>query len=184
MNKRQRAQLEKALLAELAKHGIVTAACKRAGLSTAQYYRWYAKNKAFWERADEALWLGKQEANDLARSRLLQKIDQGESWAIRFQLSRRDPEYKLPPERTGVMVASDKDALVAASHELLASAVAAGDMNAAKFILERMDVNLMRPKDQMLLKDIESRKEIKARMEETGRMLSKLCGIEDPAEVA
>lgn len=184
MNKRQRKSVTKALLEELSKHGIVSAACKRAGLSKAQYYRWYKDDPKFKEAADEAHMLGTQEVNDLARSRLLQKIDQGESWAIRYHLSRRDGEYKLPPDRVGVEVTAEKDSLVAASYELLASAVAMGDLAAAKFILERMDMNLMRPKDQLFLRDIEAKAEVREQMEQTNRMLSQLCGIKDPTESA
>jgi hypothetical protein len=180
MNQRQRKLVTKALLAELAKHGIVSAACKRAGLSKAQYYRWYKDDPTFKEAADEAHMLGTQEVNDLARSRLLQKIDQGESWAIRYHLSRRDGEYKLPPERIGIPVAPEKDALVAVSYDLLASAVATGDLAAAKFILERLDVSLMRPKDQLFLKDIEVKSGVKEQMEQTNQMLSELIRIENP----
>ena len=176
MNQKQRTLVTKALLEELSKHGIVSAACKRAGLSRAQYYRWYKDDPKFKEAADEAHMLGTQEVNDLARSRLLQKIDQGESWAIRYHLSRRDGEYKLPPDRVGVQVAAEKDSLVAASYELLASALATGNITAAKFVLERLDVSLMRPKDQLFLKDIEEREKDRAQIEETRKLLSQLTG--------
>jgi hypothetical protein len=180
MNQRQRKLVTKALLEELAKHGIVSVACKRAGLSKAQYYRWYKDDPTFKEAADEAHMLGAQEVNDLARSRLLQKIDQGESWAIRYHLSRRDGEYKLPPERVGIPIAPEKDALVAASYDLLASAVTAGDLKAAKFILERLDVELMRPKDKLLLKGIEEREKAQEQIKRTGDLLQQLIYNREP----
>lgn len=96
MNQRQRKLVTKALLEELSKHGIVTAACKRAGLSKAQFYRWCADDPVFQREVDLAQKAGKEEINDLARSRLVQKIDQGDWQAIRFQLSRRDPDYSAP----------------------------------------------------------------------------------------
>lgn len=105
---------------------------------------------------------------------MLQKIDQGESWAIRYHLSRRDGEYKLPPDRVGVEVTAEKDSLVAASYELLASAIATGDLKAAKFILERLDVELMRPKDKLLLKGIEEREKAQEQIKRTGDLLHQL----------
>lgn len=181
MNKRQRKQIVKALLAELSKHGIVTAACKRSGLSAAQFYRWCKEDPEFQTQVDEARMLGTQESNDLARSRLLQKIDQGEGWAIRYHLSRRDPEYKLPPERVGAETAStEKDALIAASYQVLASAVASGDTKVAKFILERMDEALMRPKDSLLLGSIRQKESVAEELRKNGELLSQILGLDQP----
>jgi hypothetical protein len=181
MNARQRKSVTKALLDELSKHGIISAACKRAGLSKAQYYRWHKDDPIFKEAADEALVLGLQEANDLARSRLLQKIDQGEGWAIRYQLSRRDPSYRLPPERvmTGGL-SLEKDALISSSYQVLASAIAQGDIKAAQFILERTDEALMRPKDSLLLGQIRSREEASEEIRKNGELLSRLFGMDVP----
>lgn len=69
---------------------------------------------------------------------------------------------------------------MAASFDLLVSAVTAGDLKVAKFILERLDVELMRPKDKLLLKGIEEHEKAQEQIKRTGDLLHQLSYNREP----
>lgn len=89
------------ILESLADNGIVRSACKKAGISPDTYYRWREMDRMFFEDTIEAIDLGNKSINELARIRLFQNIDEGKMDAIKYQLSKRDPDYmpQPPPRR-------------------------------------------------------------------------------------
>lgn len=54
-------------------HGVVTTACSKAGISRAQYYRWWNDDKKFREQCDDI----QESAIDFVESELFKQIKEG-----------------------------------------------------------------------------------------------------------
>jgi hypothetical protein len=89
---------QEALLQELARMPIVGTAVKEVGISRATYYRWREEDGDFEEKADLALAKGHETVNDVAESRLIAQITDGEQWAIKYWLGRHHYRYMGKPE--------------------------------------------------------------------------------------
>ncbi|MCL1929919.1 hypothetical protein FWF93_02175 [Candidatus Saccharibacteria bacterium] len=81
------------IIAELEKHGIVLNACSKVGISTSTYYRWCDDDSEFRVRANEAIEIGRRNITDLAESKLIQNIRNGDQRAVEFQLKGNDRRY-------------------------------------------------------------------------------------------
>lgn len=93
MTEAHRNKLKKRVLEELAESPIVETACKKAGLSRAQFYRWRASNEEFENESDIALSQGRERINDLAESRLIQGLNEGKLPFLRYWLSHNHHRY-------------------------------------------------------------------------------------------
>ncbi len=81
------------LLDKLRKTPIVQVACLKIGINRVTYYRWRNTDKQFAKDADEAIKEGWEYLCDLAESRLIQAIKDGDIRAIAFWLKHHDPNY-------------------------------------------------------------------------------------------
>lgn len=82
------------LLTELERTGIPLTACSKVGVSRSTYYRWRQENITFKLMTDEAIRIGRENITDLAESKLVKNISDGNQRAIEFQLRHNDPRYK------------------------------------------------------------------------------------------
>jgi len=78
----------------LRKTPIIQLASQQAGLpSRATYYRWRKDDPDFAKACDEAIGEGVELISDLAETKLVSAIKDGDFNAIRFWLKNRDPDY-------------------------------------------------------------------------------------------
>lgn len=82
------------LLTELERTGIPLTACSKVGVSRSTYYRWRQENTTFKLMTDEAIRIGRENITDLAESKLVKNISDGNQRAIEFQLRHNDPRYR------------------------------------------------------------------------------------------
>lgn len=82
------------LLMMLRKVPIVQAACSKVGVSRATYYRWRKDRPEFAKLADAAIKEGTLMVNDVAESKLLSKIEEGNMTGIIFWLKNHHPRYE------------------------------------------------------------------------------------------
>ena len=75
---------KKRVIKELLLVPIVQLACKHAGVSRATYYRWLKEDPKFALECEDALGKGIQSINDLAESKLIHKVNEGDMRAISF----------------------------------------------------------------------------------------------------
>ena len=86
----------KIFLEELRKVPIVSVACEAVGLSRMTVYRWRKEDAEFRSAMDQAEKSGNNSINDLANSRLIKHVQNGEPWAIKFWLMNRDRKFIYP----------------------------------------------------------------------------------------
>ncbi len=91
--KRQEKQKE-LLLEEVRKTPIVNAACKRAGIGRATFYRWKKADEEFAIAIEEALDASRQLINDMAESQLIAGIKEQNMTAIIFWLKNNHKTYR------------------------------------------------------------------------------------------
>ena len=82
------------LLAELERTGIPLTACSKVGVGRSTYYRWRQESITFKLQTDEAIQIGRENITDLAESKLVKNIGDGNQRAIEFQLRHNDPRYR------------------------------------------------------------------------------------------
>lgn len=81
---------------ELQKFPIVGDVCRKLEIGRATYYRWRIKDPEFAAQCDEALRQSTDAVSDLAESRLVTAIGEGDMKAITFWLTRRNRNYIDP----------------------------------------------------------------------------------------
>ncbi|MDR3298274.1 MAG: hypothetical protein LBT19_02840 [Candidatus Nomurabacteria bacterium] len=90
---RKSVKLTNKIIAELEKHGNVLNACSKVGIGTSTYYRWCDTDDKFRVRGNDAIEIGRMNITDLAESKLIQNIQNGNQKAIEFQLRGNDRRY-------------------------------------------------------------------------------------------
>ena len=78
----KKAKIAKQFLAELENNPNVAIACKRVGLSRQTVYRWQKTDISFKKDMDEAMTLGTESILDLAESKLVANVANGNQRAI------------------------------------------------------------------------------------------------------
>ena len=68
-------------------------ACERSDISRATFYRWKKDDKEFSEAIDEAIVSGASLINDMAESKLIAAIKEGNMTGIIYWLKHRHPAY-------------------------------------------------------------------------------------------
>jgi len=81
------------IIENLKKVPIIQFACERAGVSRATFYRWRKEDQKFAEIVDEALFSGASLINDMAESKLIAAIKEGNMTGIIYWLKHRHPAY-------------------------------------------------------------------------------------------
>ncbi|MGW8185558.1 MAG: hypothetical protein ACWGHO_05635 [Candidatus Moraniibacteriota bacterium] len=98
--KKRTAEDKKAVLEQLKKLPIVQAACQKAGVGRASFYRWKIEDKQFATDADEAIAEGVEMINDLSENQLIMAIRDNNLSAVRFWLMNRHKAYANKVEVT------------------------------------------------------------------------------------
>jgi len=97
----KRQQKEKQTVVDNLKHlPIIEVACSKAGIARATYYRWKSSDNKFAKLADEAISNGVGYINDLAESKLLSEINNGNLTSIMYWLNHRHNAYNNRVEIT------------------------------------------------------------------------------------
>jgi hypothetical protein len=81
------------LLEQLEKAPIIQIACERTGVGRATFYRWRKEDAEFAGKVEEALEKGSNLINDLAESRLVSAIKDGNFPAVAFWLRSHHRNY-------------------------------------------------------------------------------------------
>lgn len=90
LNKRS---LKKKILEELEMLPVVLSICTKHGISRQTYYRWRNEDPEFRKKVEDVLELGRESINELAESKVIQKINDGERWATEYWLTHNNPRY-------------------------------------------------------------------------------------------
>jgi hypothetical protein len=87
---------EKSFLEQLKTIPNISLACEKVGLSRNTVYRWCNEDSEFKKRVDEALESGVESVNDLAESKLVTNINNGNMRAIQYWLDNNKKTYIRP----------------------------------------------------------------------------------------
>lgn len=93
-------QILKRLCEELRQRPILQFACKKAGISRSQCYRWMQEDPAFAKTVAEAQREGTEVVNDFSVSKLLTGISNDNLGAVFFWLRHRHPDFSNKLEIT------------------------------------------------------------------------------------
>jgi hypothetical protein len=99
MNRRiSKKRLKKELLILLEKTPIIQFACMKLGVARSTIYRWINEDYEFNKEMEEAMSMGRSTVNDLAESKLINKINNEDFKAIKFWLTANKKEVYGPPK--------------------------------------------------------------------------------------
>lgn len=87
---------ENQFLEQLERVPNVSLACEKVGLARNTIYRWRCEDPAFAARMDTALMAGTESVNDLAESKLISHINNGNLRAIQYWLDNNKKNYIKP----------------------------------------------------------------------------------------
>lgn len=87
---------ENKFLEQLERVPNVSLACEKVGLARNTIYRWRGEDPAFAARMDTALVAGTESVNDLAESKLISHINNGNLRAIQYWLDNNKKNYIKP----------------------------------------------------------------------------------------
>lgn len=97
----QRQQKQKELLIEqLKKMPIIQVACEKLGVGRATYYRWLKSDERFKEASNQASMEGRLLINDLAESKLISALNDGDLRAVQWWLRHNHEIYSNKVEVT------------------------------------------------------------------------------------
>ena len=71
----------------------ITIVCKRLDISRNTIYRWKHEDEQFCVEMDLALYEGEDHFNDVAESKMMEKVMEGDMAAIKLRLSKCSPKY-------------------------------------------------------------------------------------------
>lgn len=84
---------KEAIIEQVKKTPIIQIACEKCGVSRATYYRWKKDDKEFATTVEQALNDGAELVSDMAESKLVSSIKDGNLTAIMFWLKNRHKNY-------------------------------------------------------------------------------------------
>jgi len=112
------------ILEQLSKTPIITAAIRASGVARSTYYKWHNEDPDFAKLADTAIKEGRKFVNDIAISKLMQRINEGHLTAIIFWLKnnhlwfaeriRHDHEHRLIRDDDGAFPPEQREEVVRA----------------------------------------------------------------------
>lgn len=105
------------LLEQFQKTPIIQLSCEKVGIGRATYYRWRKEDQQFAQTADEALGDGIRLMNDMAESKLLASVKEGNLTGIIFWLKNRHEAYKTRVEissgqREEVIITDEQEEII------------------------------------------------------------------------
>ena len=92
----QYVRAKKKLLEQLEKTPIIDYACQKVGIARSTYYRWISDDAEFNHNALTAEERGRLSMNDVAESKLIQKVNDGDMRAIMYWLESNHKKYIKP----------------------------------------------------------------------------------------
>jgi hypothetical protein len=95
---------KKKVIEELEKFGNVFYACKKNGISTSTYYRWFENNKDFRKKAKNAIKIGQKNFVDLAENGLISNVGNKDQRAIEYVLSHLSKRYRKSDESKVIII--------------------------------------------------------------------------------
>jgi hypothetical protein len=90
---------ENKFLEQLERIPNVSLACEKVGLARNTIYRWRNEDKAFAKRMDSAIDSGTESISDLAESKLVNHINNGNMRAIQYWLDNNKKAYIKPRDK-------------------------------------------------------------------------------------
>jgi hypothetical protein len=97
-------ETKKKVLNEIERFGNVFYACKKNGISTSTYYRWFENNKDFHKKAKIAIKIGQKNFVDLAENGLISNVGNKDQRAIEYVLSHLSKRYRKSDESKVIIV--------------------------------------------------------------------------------
>ena len=99
-----RVERQKALMVEnLERTPIIQALCEKVGITPATHYRWYKEDSEYAKKVDDALRGGKELVSDVAESKIITAIKEGNIQAATFWLRNHRDDYRPHLEISGEM---------------------------------------------------------------------------------
>ncbi len=89
-------RIKNKFIEELEKVPIISLACEKVGLSRQTIYRWIKVDPIFKKRVDDASDMGTESVCDLAESKLVSNINNGDQRAIEYFLTNNKKKYYRP----------------------------------------------------------------------------------------
>jgi hypothetical protein len=93
---RKTLSLKKRIYEELAHIPNISIVCKKVGITRQTFYRWRKEDRDFHRETEEYFNLGVDSVSDLAESKLIEKINQGDMKAITHWLDNNSRRYIKP----------------------------------------------------------------------------------------
>jgi len=88
----QRCAIKKQILERLTKNFTISSVCHAVGIDRKTFYRWIVEDPEFKREAYENIQESKKDVTDMAYTRLVHSIDNGNLTAVMFWLNNVDPE--------------------------------------------------------------------------------------------
>jgi len=93
---RKSKKLQKQIIAELEKMPNKSYVCQKLGISRQTLYRWLSDDHDFSSDIDVAIRIGNESMCDLAESKIIEKVKEGDFRAAKYILDNRHKDYKRP----------------------------------------------------------------------------------------
>jgi hypothetical protein len=92
-------RLKRKIIEQLEVAPVVFSICNQLNIPRSTYYRWLKEDEAFANLVENALEKGRLTINELAESRLIQKVETGDSRSIEYWLGNNSLRYMKPREK-------------------------------------------------------------------------------------
>ena len=101
---KQKKIIKEKLCELLGKSPIIEIACQKVDISRMTLSRWRKDDPSFSKNLEDALSFSRESINDLAESKMIQMISEGNASMIRFWSVHNNPRYKRTPDNKNVYV--------------------------------------------------------------------------------
>lgn len=89
-------KIKQKIIEELESVPVVLSICAKLGVSRATFYRWRKEDEEFMAQITDAEKKGRESIGELAESKLIQRIEKGERWAVKYWLENNHSKYIKP----------------------------------------------------------------------------------------
>lgn len=90
----EKKKMKESLYEILEKMPLVQVACQKVGISRSMFYRWRKEDRDFDTKVAQIINMGRDSINDLAESKMIQNIENGDTRSIQFWLQNNCPRYR------------------------------------------------------------------------------------------
>ena len=95
---KQKRTMKQTICELLEKTPIIESACQKVGISRMTLCRWRKDDPKFNQQIEDVLEVSRESVNDLAESKMIQLITEGNASMIRFWSIHNNPRYKRKPD--------------------------------------------------------------------------------------